>query len=169
MRLVALAGVLAPVLALASCATPPPLPASANASFDPIAFFTGRTHGEGTLDKLLGAPVRVRVDSVGRRHGDVLILEQTIREGDKQPRVRRWRMRRVAPDLYSGTLTDANSRVQVRTAGPRAYISYTMDGGLEVDQQLALQSDGRTVLNRLEVKKLGVRVATLNETIRKVD
>jgi hypothetical protein len=44
-----------------------------------------------------------------------------------------------------------------------------MKGGLEVEQQLALQSDGRTVLNRLEVKKFGARLATLNETITKLD
>ena len=44
-----------------------------------------------------------------------------------------------------------------------------MKHGLTVQQQLAEQPDGRTILNRLVVSKLGVRVATLNETIRKVD
>jgi hypothetical protein len=39
---------------------------------------------------------------------------------------------------------------------------------LNVQQQLAQQSDGATVLNRLVVRKFGARVATLNETIKRV-
>ena len=44
-----------------------------------------------------------------------------------------------------------------------------MKNGMEVRQLLALQADERTVLNHLEVRKFGVRVAQLDETIRKVD
>jgi hypothetical protein len=44
-----------------------------------------------------------------------------------------------------------------------------MKGGLGVDQQLTLQGDGRTLLNRMRVKKFGLEVATLKETIRKLD
>ena len=52
------------------------------------------------------------------------------------------------------------------TDGPRATIRYAMKGGLQVRQQLALQTDGRTLLNHLEVRKWGVRVARVEETIR---
>ena len=76
-------------------------------------------------------------------------------------------MRGVSPNNYSGTLTEATGPVQFTILGPRAYINYTMKGGLHVNQQLALQSDGSTILNELEVHKFGVRVATLNETISK--
>ena len=159
----------AAALALCGCTPTEPLPAASGATFDPIAFFAGRSHGEGTLDTIAGSPVPVRVDSIGRTHGDALVLDQTIRQRDKPARVRRWTMRRVAPNHYSGTLTDAVGPVQVTTSGPRAYIRYTMEGGLQVEQQLALQADGKTVLNRLRVKKFGVPVATLTETIRKLD
>jgi hypothetical protein len=57
--------------------------------------------------------------------------------------------------------------VRGTTAGARAYIRYTMEGGFQVEQELALQGDGRSVVNRLQVKKFGVRVAILEETIRK--
>jgi hypothetical protein len=156
-------------LALCGCATDSALPASSTASFDPVAFFTGRSHGEGTLDTLVDAPVRIRVDSVGRVDGASVILDQIIRRGEQPARARRWTMRPVAPNRLSGSLTDAVGPVQVTTSGPRAFISYTMKNGFEVEQQLALQSDGRTVLNRLQVTKFGMRVATLNETIRKLD
>lgn len=77
-------------------------------------------------------------------------------------------MRPGSAGHYSGTLTDAEGPVQFTVAGPRASIRYTMKGGLKVEQQLALQSDGNTILNRLEVHEFGVRVATLSETIRKL-
>ena len=68
------------------------------ASLDPIAFFTGRTRGAGELDTLLSSPVKLTVESIGRRQGDTLVLDQTIREGSKPPRVRRWIMKPVAPE-----------------------------------------------------------------------
>jgi hypothetical protein len=43
-----------------------------------------------------------------------------------------------------------------------------MKHGLTVQQELAEEPDGRTILNRLVVSRLGVRVATLDETIRKL-
>ena len=159
----------AAVLALSGCTATAALPAASGATFDPIAFFAGSSHGEGMLDTITGSPVPVRVDSIGRTQGNALVLDQTIRQGDKPARVRRWTMRPVAPNYYSGTLTDAVGPVQVTTSGPRAYIRYAMEGGLQVEQQLALQADGKTVLNRLQVRKFGLRVATLTETIRKLD
>ncbi len=157
-------------LCLAGCTEAPDLPADAQAVFNPITFFAGRSHGEATLHKMLSSDVRVEVDSAGRsdRHGG-LILDQTIHEGAKAARQRRWLMRPVAPDRFTGSLTDAVGPVEVTIAGPRANIRYWMKNGLEVEQQLALQRDGRTVLNVLIVKKFGVRVARLTETIRKLD
>lgn len=144
------------------------LPAAQNVSFDPIRFFNGHTHGEGELRKLFNKPVHVSVDSVGRMNDTGLVLDQTLREAGKPPTTRRWIIRRVAQDRYTGTLTDAVSPVTAEIVGPRAFIRYTMRHGLEVEQQLAQQSDGTTMFNRLTVQKLGVPVATLSETIKRV-
>ncbi|HEV2596462.1 MAG TPA: DUF3833 family protein [Sphingomicrobium sp.] len=157
------------MLSVAGCTGRVDLPAAGGVDFEPIAFFSGRTHGDGELKKLLSNPVRVTVDSVGSVKGDTLILDQTIRENGKVPSVRRWTMRRVGHNRYSGTLTDAVGAVEVDVAGPRASIRYTMKHGVRVAQQLVQQSDGSTVLNRLVVQKFGVRLATLNEIIRKSD
>lgn len=144
------------------------LPAAPGAKFDPIAYFAGRAEGRGRLKKLFGSPVGVAVQSAGRIKGGVLIIDQAIGQGTKPTRMRRWRMEQVGPGRYTGTLTDAAGPVRVTVSGPRARIRYTMNNGLHIDQQLALQSDGKTLLNRLYVTKLGVRVAVLNETIRKL-
>jgi len=158
----------AAALSLSGCATAVQLPAAANARFDPVAWFTGVSHGDGTLHKLLSSPVRTSVDSVGRPDGaGGMILDQTLREPGKPPRKREWVMRPVGQNRFTGTLTDASGPVDLTVTGARAIIRYPMKGGLEVRQQLALQSDGRTLLNRLSVRKFGLEVAHLDETIRK--
>lgn len=155
------------MLALCACASKVTLPA-AGPPFQPIAFFEGHSHGDGELRKLFSSPVKVSVDSVGRMQNGTLVLDQTITESGKPASARRWIIVRAGPDRYSGTLTDAVGNVAGRVEGPRLYIRYTMKHGLTVQQQLAEQPDGRTILNRLAVSKLGVRVATLDETIRKL-
>lgn len=145
------------------------LPAAEQASFDPVAFFTGQTVGEGVLRVVLSKAVPIAVESRGTPQADGLMLRQTIRQGDKPARMREWTIRKLGPGRYGGTLTDARGPVNMTVRGPRATISYVMKNGMEVRQLLALQADERTVLNHLEVRKFGVRVAQLDETIRKVD
>lgn len=153
-----------------SCTSPSPLPASTTEAFDPISFFSGRTAGEGTIHKLFSSPVSLTVESMASRQtADTLVLSQTIREGASQPRTREWSIRRVRPGRFEGKLTpDAVGPVTMTVRGPRASIRYRMKGGLDVHQQLALQSRTDIVCNRLEVRKLGVRVAWVGETIQRM-
>ncbi|MCW3796614.1 DUF3833 domain-containing protein [Sphingomonas sp. BN140010] len=159
---------LAAALPLNAC-TSVHLPADTSARLDPIAFFTGRTEGRGELHQIFAGARAMRVESSGRpTGGGGLVLTQRISQEGKAPRTRVWTIRPVAPGRYSGSLTEAVGPVALTVAGPRAQIRYRMKGGLDVHQQLALQPDGRTVLNHLEVAKLGVRVAHVEETIRKL-
>jgi len=147
----------AAALALAGCSSAEELPADRTASFDPIAFFAGRTEGTAKLDTLIASPVAVSVASVGRRDGrGGLMLDQIIKEGGKAPRQRRWIFRPLGAGRFGGSLTDAAGPVKVRVAGPRATIAYRMKNGMAVKQQLALQADRRTLLNRLVVSRLGI-------------
>jgi hypothetical protein len=152
-------------LALAGCVRTD-LPAGP-APLDPIAFFNGDSRGIGTLDPIVGKKVEISVQSRGTRQGDTLNLVQRITEGSKPPRTRLWKIRTLPQGGYFGTLTDAQGAVAMDLRGPRAYIRYTTPSGMKIRQQLALQPDGRTILNRLEAFKYGIRLAVLNETIRK--
>jgi hypothetical protein len=140
------------------------------ARFDPVAFFTGRTEGKGTLRKIMSGSTPLRVEGVGRVAPDgALILDQRVHEGAAAPQSRQWRIREIAPGRYAGSLTDAVGPMVGAMEGNRLHIRFTMKGGLDVEQWLTLQPGGRTLANRMTVRKFGMVVAALDETIRKAD
>jgi hypothetical protein len=153
--------------AVAGCrASAPPAPPG----FDPLAFFTGSSRGEGTLKVLTRAAVPLRVASRGRPDGkNGLILDQIIREGAKPPRQRRWVLRRTSPATLSGTLTDSPGVVAGRIDGNRLLLDFTMKGGLKAEQILTIQPGGRRLVNRMRVRKFGFPVAQVDELITRVD
>jgi hypothetical protein len=166
---------LAPLALLASAcvglpeidATQPPV--AATPRFDVFTFFDGRLEGQGRLATIASATVPIQVASTGRIEGDRLRLSQTIRQGDKPARTREWIIRQVAPNRYAGTLTDAEGHVRGEVTGNRLRLTFTMNGGLPVEQWLTLSRDGRRAYNVLTVRKFGMPVAMLAEDIRKLD
>ena len=148
---------------------PPSAPAVGQA-FPVMRFFEGRTEGRGTLKVMMKAPVPIAVESRGRVEPDgSLVLVQKILEGNKPARTRSWRMREISPGRYTGALTDAVGPVSVQAKGSRLHISYRMKGGLDADQWLTLAPGGRSAHNQMTVRKFGLSVATVEETIRKLD
>ena len=114
------------------------------------------------------APVTVLVHGNGRLDFDgMLLLEQTVAEGAKRPATRRWRIRADGPGRYSGTLSNAGP-VTGMASGSRLHLHFVMKGGLATDQDLDLAADGQSAHNVMTVRKMGVRVAVLDETIRRV-
>ena len=143
-------------------------PAQAPRSFDPVAFFTGRTQGQGEPRDLVGKPKRVSVQSVGRVEKDGwLILDQKVAVEGDPVRQRQWRLRLVAPGKYRGTLRDAKGPVEAEVIGQSARIRYVMKGGIKVEQRLTPLAGGKALNNRATFKKFGLRVATLTERIEK--
>jgi Protein of unknown function (DUF3833) len=136
--------------------------------FDPVQFFAGHTQGEASLRLITGASHRVSVDSRGTadRHGG-LVLDQAIREAGKPERTRRWVFRPAGPGRWTGTLTDAVGPVTVERTSVDVAIRYTMHNGENVEQHLQLPPGG-AVYNHLTVSRFGIRLATLDEKIRKV-
>ncbi|MCY7398381.1 MAG: DUF3833 domain-containing protein [Sphingomonas bacterium] len=154
-------------LALAGCNVAAP---AAPPTFDPLAFFTGPLHGEGTLKVMTRPSVTLRVESHGRPDGKGgVILDQTIREGSKPARQRRWLMRPTSPTTLTGTITDNPGPVNGRLDGDHLRLSYRMKGGLKAEQVLTIQPGGRSMINRMTVRKFGITVAHVNEVITKSD
>jgi hypothetical protein len=138
-------------------------------AFDPMTFFSGRTEGRGILKKILSSPIPVTVHGRGKvDEAGILILDQDVHEGDKPPRKRSWRIHRIGSNIYRGSLTDAKGPITITVDGNRMHISFTMDGGFPVDQYIFLGADGQSAKNIMAVRKLGMRVAVLEEEIVKI-
>ena len=152
------------MLALLLAATAP-----ADTAFNPVEFFQGRTHGDGTLKIIFQSPKRMSVDSQGSTEKDgSLVLKQTIHEPGKPPRTRYWRLKQTGPNRFEGTLTDAASAVRVDVVKERVRIRYKGKDHLDFDQWLAPMGP-REVSNTMRVKRFGLTVAHFDEIIRKLD
>lgn len=162
------------LLAVSTLALGGPSPVQAQAvaparTFDPVAFFSGRTEGIGTLDEVMASPVATHVTGLGAMQDNgVFVIDQTVKIVGKPAEQRRWHLRQTAPGKFSGTITDAKGPVTGVVTGNRMKIGYTMKkGSMKVEQVLTLSADGKSLANTMKVRKLGILVATLVETIRK--
>lgn len=133
------------------------------------AFFSGRTHADNDLKIVFHRSSKLIVDSVGRQQGKEFVLIDTVHEGNKPVRIRKWVTHEVAPDHITGTLSDATGPVDIVVSGDSATIRYMMVGGLNVVEQMRLQTDGRTLSNHVEARKFGIEFAHVDGTIRKID
>ena len=152
------------IIALMSAA----LIASAPASLSPLNFFSGASHGVGTIKIIFKPTQPLNVTSRGRpdRHGGIF-LEQTVRQGSDAPKLRSWHLRPTSATTLTGTLTDASGPVVGSVSGNALSLAYPMKGGLNASQTLILQPGGRVLLNHMIVKKFGLTVATIEERITK--
>jgi len=118
------------------------------------------------LKKILSSPVAVTVHGHGIvDEKGVLTLTQEVLEGDKPSRKRSWRIHRINSNSYGGSLSDAEDPVSIAVDGNSMHITFTMKSGFPVDQYIFLAPDGQSAKNIMEVGKLGLRVAVLEEQI----
>lgn len=142
-------------------------PAQATPAFRPEQFFTGVTHGDGTLAVRGRADRAFQVVSTGRTDRDgSFVLDQTVTYANGAVNRRSFRMRRVDEHEYTGTLTGVAGAVSARVDGNSFHVRYTMRRpAVRMEQWIHLQPDGRTALNRATVRMFGIPVAHLSETI----
>jgi hypothetical protein len=137
---------------------------------DMTAFFSGRSHAENIFRIVFKRSTRLVVDSVGGTgdRGDFVLVD-TVREEGRPARERKWVMRQAGPNRFIGTLSDAVGPVEISVTGDRATIRYVMKGGLQVDQRLRALADGKTLANHVVVRKFGLKFATVDGQILKLD
>lgn len=133
----------------------------------PELFFAGATHGVGVLEQRGKAPRKLRVEGMGRWDADSTFrLDQRVVFDDDATENRTWYLKRHGAHAYTGTLSDASGRVTATTNGNVFHLRYLLrQPAIYMEQELYLQSDGRTVLNVATVSVLGVPWARLSETI----
>ncbi|MEO7242252.1 MAG: DUF3833 family protein [Variovorax sp.] len=158
------------VLPLTACVSTPEHATLAEPAplFSPAAFFSGNTTGEASLKVIFKGSTPVHVMGQGRVEPDgTLVLVQRVTEGDNAPTTRTWRIRSAGDNRYTGSLTDAEGPIEGDVNGNRLHLRFTAKGGLGTEQWLYLQAGGQVALNRMVVRKFGVPVASLEETIRR--
>lgn len=145
--------------------------ASDKPRLDMTSFFAGKSHADNVIRIVLEGSHKLIVDSVGGRNkeGDFVLVD-TVQEEGKPVRKRSWVMKPSGDNHFTGSLSDATGPVDVVVNEDTATIRYTMtDGGLRIVQQVQLQADGKTLSNHVVARKLGIVVAHVDGTIRKVD
>jgi len=163
-RLVRSAMLLAAVLGAGSSAS-----AGSQPSFDPITFFTGATESSGSLKAAFSSAKATHVTGFGAMRGSgQFVLDQTMTvAGDTKTQIRQWQLHQIAPGHFGGTISDGKGPVTIDVAGNRLLIRYTMINGMKVESVLTIDPGGRTGHNVSTVRKWGMAVASLNETITK--
>ena len=138
--------------------------------FQPEHFFLGRTEGRGTIKSKFARPGTLVVRSNGHVEKDgTLVLAQTVERPGEPVESRLWRFRKAGAGIYRGTITNAVGPVTGEVSGNCLRLRYKMKrGGLHAEQHIYLQPGGRSAFNRMTVKKFGLTVATVEETIRKL-
>ena len=155
-------------LAVAAILLAAAAPAAAE-PFDIEAFFTGRTHADNDLKIVFHSAHKLIVDSIGHREGNQFVQIDTLHEEGKPVRIRKWVTHQMTPGHFTGTLSDSTGPVDIVVKGNTTTIRYTMKGGLNIVETMQLQRDGRTLSNTAIARKFGLRFATVEGTIRKLD
>lgn len=133
-------------------------------------FFSGRTEGRGTARIALSGTSPIRSVGQGRILPDgTLLLEHVVGQQGEPERRRTWRMRRVSPGRYTGTISDGRGPVTGEIHGNRFHVTYTTRDGYGVDQWVTVNPGGRTATSRITFSRLGFTVARVEETITKIN
>ncbi|MGQ0559612.1 MAG: DUF3833 family protein [Sphingosinicella sp.] len=140
-----------------------------SAGGSPEQFFVGRTEGVGTVRVVLSGSHGVRVSGQGRMERDALILEQRVFEEGEQPRTQIWRLVREGPNRVAGSMSHARGPVTGRLVGNVLHLRHRNSDGYSVEQWITFLPGGRTARNRMTYRRFGIIVATVDETIRRVD
>ena len=143
-------------------------PLQASRPTDPLRFFEGRTEYVSTMKLLAKKPYRSRTLGHGEIANDgSLRLLQKVHDEGKPVTERRWHMRRVGPDRFLGTMSEARGPVTVEEVGGRYHFRFKLKGGVTVDQWLTPVST-TAARSRLTVRKLGLVVGRSEGSIRKL-
>lgn len=154
------ASILLAFLFLSSAAAPSPLE----------SFFVGGTEGSGKVDVILSGSHEMRDRSRGHRDASgALILDQIVEEQGKPARRRSWRLSRSGANRVTGTISDARGPVAGEIDGDSLHLRYRLNEGPTVEQWITLRPGGRSASNRMTFRRFGLKVATVESEIRKLD
>lgn len=144
--------------------------AATSPAFDPVTFWTGKTHSWGVMENRDGAPaaiVTTTTDGTPAGEDGLLMIQQLVVDG--KPTTRQWHMRRLSPGQFVATATDMIGTARASASGRTLHWTWTLatkpgNGFYNVKmEQWMYLSDNNTLLNRTVISKWGVRLAEISE------
>jgi hypothetical protein len=133
-------------------------------------FFIGTTEGSGSVNVLVAGSHSMRDRNRGRKDSSgALILDQIVEEQGKPPRHRAWRLVWAGANRVTGTISDASGAVAGQLDGNSLHLRYRLKGGPSVEQWISLHADGRSATNRMTFHRFGLKIASVESEIRKVE
>ena len=140
-------------------------------AFDVQKYYTGHTRSRGVIEARGGKPLKpVATETWGRLNDGVLTLVQDIRIAEEKSRRRIWKIWRVDAHRFSATTESVVGTARGESHGNAFRFSYTLAlqpgnplSHVRMTHWMYLQPDGRTMLNRVTVRKAGFVVAQISE------
>ena len=162
------------VLLLTACAAKISDYSGEEPALDLAEFFNGPVQAWGIVQDRSGKVVRrFQVDMVGRWDGDERLLEEDFVFADGQTQRRVWKFKRIDSHRYTGTAGDVIGEAQGDVSGYALHWRYVLE--IEVDGRTwnvnfddwMYLLDERTMINRTEMRKFGLRVGEVTLFFRK--
>jgi len=133
-------------------------------------FFIGTTQGSGSVNVIMSGRHGMRDRTRGRMDaGGALLLDQIVEEDGKPARRRTWRLVHSGGNRITGTISDARGPVAGEITETALHLRYRLEEGPVVEQWVVLQPGGRSAKNRMTFHRFGLKVATVESEIRKVE
>lgn len=143
-------------------------PAAAAGSIDPLRFFVGGTETQGTTKVLMHRPMRTSSIGHGQMRPDgSLVLVQRVQDEGRAPYLRQWEIRQIGPGRFAGTMSQASGPVAIVQVGDRYRFTFTMKGGMSVEQWLSPLPGGLSATSNMTVRKFGIAVASSTAIVKK--
>lgn len=163
------------VLFLAACNSLKPSDfAATRPHFDMKQFYTGHTRSSGLMESPGGQPLkRVATETWGHIEGGDLHMTQDVTFDDAKPERRTWRICRVDEHHYEASSEHVIGVARGEAWGNALRLDYLLAlnpanplSRVRMTHWMTLQPDGRTMLNVVTVRKLGIVVARITEVFR---
>ena len=143
-------------------------PIDASAHFDLLAFLSGETRGHGLFQDRFGrVRQRFTLTMRGQWDGAAFVLDEAFRYNDGRAEQRTWRVEREADGRFVGRCGDVIglARGMHDEQGSRMRYKFrlrmkTRSLVIDCDDRVYL-IDGRTAINRIDVRKWGIRLGSI--------
>ena len=163
------------MMGLTGCHSLKPSDFAANRpQFDILQFYSGHTRSTGLLESSGGKPLkRVRTETWGQMESGELHMTQDVAFDDSKPMRRTWRIRRLDEHHYEARSENVIGVAHGEAWGNALRLDYVLALNksdplthVRMTHWMTLQPDGRTMLNGVTVRKLGIVVGRITEVFR---